>query len=72
VLHAGVRDHGVQAAEALERRVDDRAVPLARREVRVCDVDAVHRPAVRLELRDDRGADPAEGTGDERDAAHVT
>ena len=53
VLEAGVRDDRVEPAEALERRVDDDAVPLARRQVGVVDVDAVHRPAVRLEPLDD-------------------
>ena len=67
MLEAGVRDDGVErAVEALERRVDDGAVALARREIAVLDVDGVHlQPSAREALRD-RGADAARGAGDER------
>ena len=71
VLEARVRDDRVEpAVEALERRVDDGAVALARREVAVRDVDAVHLPAVRLEALGDRGADAARRARDERAAGH--
>ena len=72
VLEARVGDDSVEPAEALERRGDDGAVAFPCREIRVGDVDAVHGPAVVLELRDDRRADPAGGTGDERHATHST
>ena len=65
VLEAGVRHHGVEAAEPLERCVDHSAVPLTCREVAVVDVDPVDRPAVRFKLADDRRADPAGRAGDE-------
>ena len=66
VLEAGVGDEGVDPAEALERSVDDEAITRARSQVRVREVDAVHRPAVRLEPLDDRAADPAGRAGDQR------
>ena len=72
VLEAGVRDHGVEpAVEALERRVDDGAVALARRQVGVVDVDGVHGPAVGGQALGDGGADAAPGTGHQAAAAHV-
>ena len=67
VLEAGVRDDRVEPAEALERRVDDHAVAFARRQVRVGEVDAVHRPVVPLQPLDDRRADAACRARDERD-----
>ena len=67
VLEAGVRDDGVErAVEALERRVDDRAVAFARREIAVREVDARAPPAVCLEPLRDRRADAARGARDER------
>ena len=52
VLEAGVRDDRVErAVEALERRVDDGAVALARREVAVLDVDARARSSRRRRRR---------------------
>ena len=72
VLEARVGHNGVEAAESLERGGDDGAIAFPRREICVGDVDAVHGPAVVLELRDDRCADPAGGAGDERHAAHST
>ena len=41
MLETGVRDHGIETTEPLERRVDDRTIALARREVAVVDVDGV-------------------------------
>ena len=67
VLEAGVRDDRVEPAVRGECVVDDLPVAVARRQVGVVDVDPVHRPAVRLEPLDDRGADPAARAGDERD-----
>jgi hypothetical protein len=66
VLEAGVRDDRVEPSVRRKRFVDDRAVPLARRQIGVVDVDAVCRPAVRLEPPDDRRADAPTRTGDER------
>jgi hypothetical protein len=66
VLEAGVGDDRVEASEPRERGIDDRAVSLARRQVAVGDVDAVHQPGVRFEPGDDGRADPAGGAGDER------
>jgi hypothetical protein len=66
VLEAGARDDRVEpAAEPLQRRVDNCAVPLARREVAVGEVDAVDTPAVRAEALGDRPADPTGRAGDE-------
>ena len=59
MLEAGVRDDRVEPSETLERRVHHVPVALARGEVRVVDVDAVHRPAVHLEPLDDGAADPS-------------
>src|SRR5207247_11306844 len=70
VLEARIRDDGVEPAEALEGGADNRAVALARRQVGVGHVDAVHRPPVGFEPGDDRYADPAGRAGDERDATH--
>jgi hypothetical protein len=66
VLEAGVRNDGVDPAEALERGVDDEAIACTGRQICVREVDAVHRPAVRLEPLDDRAADPAGRAGDQR------
>ena len=66
MLEAGVRDDGVEPpVEPRERRVHDRAIALARREVAVLDVDRVHVPAVGGEAFRDRRADPARGARDE-------
>jgi len=66
VLEAGVRDDCVErSVEALERRVDDCPVALARREVAVLDVHGVHTPAVRGETLRDRRPDATRGAGDE-------
>ena len=76
VLEAGVGDDRVDAAEALDRRVDGRPVPVPRREVggeRLArpvgigrEVDGEHVPAVGDEPLRDRAPDAARGTGDER------
>ena len=77
VLEAGVRDEGIEPAEALERGLDRRAVPLARGQVggeRVArpvgvggDVDGEHVPPVGDETLRYGAPDPAGRTGDERD-----
>ena len=70
MLEPRVRDDGIEpAVEALERRVDNRAVSLAGREVAVREIDAVHVPAVGLEAPGDRGADAARRTRHENGAA---
>ena len=76
VLESGVRNEGVEAAEALERCVDRGPVALAGREVRGerlaraarvgLEVDGQHVPAVGDETLGDRAADPARRAGDER------
>ena len=66
MLEAGVRDDGVEPTEPLQRRVDHRAVSVTCRQVAVWEVDAVHGPAVALELFDDRRTDAAGCTRDER------
>jgi hypothetical protein len=65
VLEPGVRDDRVEPAITLERRIDDRAVPLMRGQIAVREVDCVHGPAVALEPLDHRTADPAGRAGDE-------
>jgi hypothetical protein len=57
VLEAGIRNDRVQPPEALQSRSHDKAIPVARRQVCILDVDAVHRPAVCLEPLDQRGSD---------------
>ena len=80
MLEAGVRDERVEPAEARERGLDRRAVPVTRGEVgreRVSrpvgvgsQVDGEHVPAVADEALRDGAPDPAGGSGDERDLAH--
>ena len=61
---------GRDAETVLQHMVaNDVAVPVAGRQVGVVDVDPVHDPVVLLEPRDDRRADSAARTGDQRDAA---
>ena len=78
VLEAGVRHHGVEAAERLDRRVDRAAVALARGQVgRVwhagpvvgrVEVDGEHVEAVVAQALGDRAADAARRSGDDRAA----
>jgi hypothetical protein len=77
VLEAGVGDDRVEAAEALERRVDRGPVAVARREVRGerlaraalvgLQVDGEHPHAVVDQPLGDRLPDPAARARDERD-----
>jgi hypothetical protein len=73
VLHPGVGDHHVQAAEAVESRLNRAPIALARGEIggvtdswtvsRGIQVDGQHIEAVLLEALADRSADPACRTG---------
>jgi hypothetical protein len=64
MLEAGVRDHRVEAAEALERGVDNRAVPRVRRQVGIVEVDRVDQPPVAFEPRGNRSPDAPGGARD--------
>ena len=78
VLEAGVRHHGVDPTEPLDRRGDRGPVPGSRRQVggeRLTrpvgiglEIDREHAPAVGDEPLGDRATDSARGTGDERPA----
>ena len=78
MLEAGVGHHGVEPAEALDRRVDRAAVALARGQVGGVrhagpvvvglEVDGEHVEAVVAQALGDRAADAARRPGDDRAA----